>query len=63
MFYPNYVPNSLLYSLLLREKNQDFQNPDNGYSEHMQGGQNFFEQIRKKIRPFSEEIRTIRTFF
>jgi len=28
-----------------------------------QGGQNFFEQIRTKIRTFSEEIRTIRTIF
>ena len=26
-------------------------------------GQNFFEQIRTKIRTFSGEIRTIRTFF
>ena len=26
-------------------------------------GQNFFEKIRTKIRTFSEEIRTIRTFF
>jgi len=25
----------------------------------MQGGQNFFEPIRTKIRTFSEEIRTI----
>ena len=25
----------------------------------LQGGQNFFEQIRTKIRLFSEEIRTI----
>ena len=29
----------------------------------LQGGQNFFEQIRTKIRTFSEEIRTIRTIF
>ena len=29
----------------------------------MQGGQNFFEPIRTKIRTFSEEIRTIRTIF
>ncbi len=28
-----------------------------------QGGQNFFEPIRTKIRTFSEEIRTIRTIF
>ena len=30
---------------------------------YLQGGQNFFEQIRTKIRTFSEEIRTIRTIF
>ena len=30
---------------------------------YIQGGQNFFEQIRTKIRTFSEEIRTIRTIF
>ena len=29
----------------------------------MQGGQNFFEPIRTKIRTFSEEIHTIRTIF
>ena len=29
----------------------------------MQGGQNFYEKIRTKIRTFSEEIRTIRTIF
>ena len=29
----------------------------------LQGGQNFFEQIRTKIRTFSEEIRIIRTIF
>ena len=29
----------------------------------LQGGQNFFEPIRTKIRTFSEEIRTIRTIF
>ena len=29
----------------------------------LQGGQNFFEPIRTKIRTFSEEIRTIRTVF
>jgi len=29
----------------------------------MQGGQNFFEPIRTKIRTFSEEIRTIRKIF
>ena len=29
----------------------------------LQGGQNFFEQIRTKIRTFSEEIRKIRTIF
>jgi len=28
-----------------------------------QGGQNFFEPIRTKIRTFSEEISTIRTIF
>ena len=28
-----------------------------------QGGQNFYEKIRTKIRTFSEEIRTIRTVF
>jgi len=31
--------------------------------KHLQGGQNFFEPIRTKIRTFSEEIRTIRTIF
>ena len=31
--------------------------------QHLQGGQNFFEPIRTKIRTFSEEIRTIRTIF
>ena len=30
---------------------------------HFQGGQNFFEPNRTKIRTFSEEIRTIRTIF
>ena len=30
--------------------------------QQMQGGQNFFEKIRTKIRTFSEKIRTIRTF-
>jgi len=30
---------------------------------HIQGGQNFFEKIRTKIRTFSEQIRTIRTIF
>ena len=30
---------------------------------YLQGGQNLFEQIRTKIRTFSEEIRTIRTIF
>jgi len=30
--------------------------------EAKQGGQNFFEPIRTKIRTFSEEIRTIRIF-
>ena len=29
----------------------------------VQGGQNFFEPIRTKIRTFSEEIRKIRTIF
>ena len=29
----------------------------------MQGGQNFFEPIRTKIRRFSEEIHKIRTIF
>ena len=29
----------------------------------LQGGQNFFEPIRTKIRTFSEAIRTIRTIF
>ncbi len=29
----------------------------------LQGGPNFFEHIRTKIRTFSEEIRTIRTIF
>jgi len=33
------------------------------YSPNLQGGQNFFDQIRTKIRTFSEEIRTIRTIF
>ena len=41
------------------------------YKRELQGGQNFFEKIRTKIRTFSEEIRTIfekkihtiRTFF
>ena len=28
-----------------------------------QGGQNFFEPIRTKIRTFSDEIRKIRTIF
>ena len=32
-------------------------------SIYIQGGQNFFEPIRTKIRTFSEEIRTIRTIF
>ena len=30
---------------------------------YVQGGQNFFEKIRTKIRTFSEKIRTIRTVF
>ena len=29
----------------------------------LQGGQNFFKKVRTKIRTFSEQIRTIRTFF
>jgi len=29
----------------------------------LQGGQNFFEKIRTKIRTFSQENRTIRTIF
>ena len=28
----------------------------------LQGGQNFFKKVRTKIRTFSEQIRTIRTF-
>ena len=31
----------------------------NCFQSGMQGGQNFFEHIRTKIRTFSEEIRTI----
>ena len=30
---------------------------------YFQGGQNFFEPIRTKIRTFSEETRPIRTIF
>ena len=30
---------------------------------YVQGGQNFFEKIRTKIRTCLEKIRTIRTFF
>ena len=33
------------------------------HTKHIQGGKNFFEPIRTKIRTFSEEIRTIRTIF
>ena len=33
------------------------------YWLQLQGGQNFFEKIRTKIRTFSEEIRTIRSIF
>ena len=35
----------------------------NRVGSNIQGGQNFFEHIRTKIRTFSEEIRTIRTIF
>ena len=34
-----------------------------GNTHNIQGGQNYFEPIRTKIRTFSEEIRTIRTIF
>ncbi len=50
---------------------KDFQGGRPRGGKYIQGGQNFFELIRKKIRTFSEEIRTIfekkirtiRTFF
>ena len=33
------------------------------YKRELQGGQNFFEKIRTKMRTFSEKNRTIRTIF